>query len=780
MMPAIETTKTGPYGQAANAYWAAGWRGILPLPANRKKHPPTGYTGRNGMDSSYPDIAAWLDTESDGNIALRMPHNVIGLDIDDYGDKAGVGTLELHEAMHGKLPATWRSTSRDTRLGGIRFFRVPPGLEWPGELEGGGIEIIQRAHRYAVVWPSVHPEGGTYRWYDPEGNPALTMPQPEQLPELPEAWVTDLTRNQLATESSKVSVGEQAAIAWLAEQPRSQDEPCPVMAGVLEAFRASTKTAHGAMNDAILTATRHAQGQHPGAVQTIITIRKEFLAKVAERRDPQDARSEFQRSLTGAVGICIGDPIPPSCDCYGQLTAAILGEIIGPTNTPTPDPVTVEGTVMVPEPEPVPTPRSDKLKAGDTFILDAPEIAPAIWGDGENILWAKGEALILAGPPGVGKTTLVGQVVRARLGLSARVIGYPVQQTSSRVLYLAMDRPQQIARSLRRQFNESERATLADRLMVWSGPPPMDIAKNPSMLKVLAGMAGADTVIVDSLKDAAIGLVEDEVGAGYNRARQLCLADGIEVLELHHMVKRGEQGRKPNTLADVYGSMHITSGAGSVIVLWGQGGDLLIELLHLKQPMNDIGPLQLEHDHAAGATNIALGTDLLSIIAGHGQAGISVRAAASAMFQKDEEEVTKNEKLKARRQLEKLRDDGHVIEFDGPDYHGQRTFLYRTAGAFEGSREGSRPENGLRVREGSRGFENRITPSAEGSREGSEGSRVEGSHAVIPLRDDVRMQHPDRTLGNCDECGEAVPINQLKDNAWRCEDCAGAREGWYR
>jgi len=116
--------------------------------------------------------------------------------------------------------------------------------------------------------------------------------------------------------------------------------------------------------------------------------------------------------------------------------------------------------------------------------------------------------------------------------------------------------------------------------------------------------AGADTVVVDSLKDAAIGLSDDEVGAGWNRARQFALREGVQVLELHHTVKRGANGAEPNTLADIYGSTWITSGAGSVISLWGEAGDPIVSLRHLKQPFAEVGPFRLLHDHTTGITTV--------------------------------------------------------------------------------------------------------------------------------------------------------------------------------
>lgn len=112
-----------------------------------------------------------------------------------------------------------------------------------------------------------------------------------------------------------------------------------------------------------------------------------------------------------------------------------------------------------------------------------------------------------------------------------------------------MDRPKQIARSFRRMVGDAWRAELDARLTVWPGPPPYDIAKYPALLLKLAREAGADTVVVDSLKDAAVGISDDDVGAGYNRARQLALVEGVQLVELHHLRKAPKrEGRRPDRL----------------------------------------------------------------------------------------------------------------------------------------------------------------------------------------------------------------------------------------
>src|SRR4051794_19826078 len=64
--------------------------------------------------------------------------------------------------------------------------------------------------------------------------------------------------------------------------------------------------------------------------------------------------------------------------------------------------------------------------AGDAFILDQPQELQARIGRGGEVLWSQGESLIIAGPTGVGKTTLAGEIVAALLGISDQVLGYPV------------------------------------------------------------------------------------------------------------------------------------------------------------------------------------------------------------------------------------------------------------------------------------------------------------------------------------------------------------------
>lgn len=54
-----------------------------------------------------------------------------------------------------------------------------------------------------------------------------------------------------------------------------------------------------------------------------------------------------------------------------------------------------------------------QFKGGGRFILDTdPDLVP-LWGQGQECLQSDGEALVVAGPQGVGKTTLVQQYALA-------------------------------------------------------------------------------------------------------------------------------------------------------------------------------------------------------------------------------------------------------------------------------------------------------------------------------------------------------------------------------
>jgi replicative DNA helicase len=293
---------------------------------------------------------------------------------------------------------------------------------------------------------------------------------------------------------------------------------------------------------------------------------------------------------------------------------------------------------------------------GAAFALDAPVKVPALWGEGESVAWASGEPLCIVGPQGVGKTTLANQLVLSRMGLAERALNLPVAQGSGKVLLLALDRPAQLARALRRLVGEDQREVLAERLVVWRHRLPFELAREPNALATMAADLGADTVVLDAAKDTGLRLTEDAGGAALNDALQAVVEAGAEVVFTHHQRKATAENRKPKTLADVYGSTWITAGCGSVLLLWGEPGDAVVDLSHLKQPADEIGPLTVTHDHRRGTTRVEADDRpvLLDVIRERGT--VTAREAAAALFGTPEPE--RNQVAKARRRLEKLADDG--------------------------------------------------------------------------------------------------------------------------
>jgi len=197
-----------PYAEGALIYFSRGWTDVFPVGTDKdpyaKAPVPKGVTGYDAGPVGWNRIK--LGTQQAAgkrNLGLRMPRQVIGLDVDEYEDHAGASTLAKAEADLGDLPPTYRNTARGHGDAGHRFFRTGMGrIAIPGAEEilakayGPNIEILHYGRRYAVAWPSLNAAAGLapYRWYAPDGE-LLTGPPPRviDLPVLPEAWQELLT-----------------------------------------------------------------------------------------------------------------------------------------------------------------------------------------------------------------------------------------------------------------------------------------------------------------------------------------------------------------------------------------------------------------------------------------------------------------------------------------------------------------------------------------------------------------------------------------------------------
>ena len=300
-------TVARPYADSVVDYAQAGWPAILPVPPRDKFPPPVGFTGAEGRDTDPLQLVAWASTLPEHAVALRMPDGVIGIDVDQYEKKGvqkrGAETLAACIERWGPLPATWTSTSRDP--GGpsrIYLFRAP-AQRYATRLMGegtGDVEIIQRHHRYAVVWPSTHSTGWVYRWYAPDGSLSAKPPRPDDLAELPPRWVEGL--RDAATDGQPVSADHASGHTLLGQLLDDWRPECADLTSArLTAVDVINRTEAGSRHDVMVERTypliQLAAHGHPGVAAAVMEVR-ELWAKVTAG---EDRAQEFEDALLGAA-----------------------------------------------------------------------------------------------------------------------------------------------------------------------------------------------------------------------------------------------------------------------------------------------------------------------------------------------------------------------------------------------------------------------------------------------------------------------------------------------
>lgn len=369
-----------PYADAAATYRSGGW-GPLPLPAGRKAPPPTGWTGYGAPLPSGADVADWADNgHGTGNVALRLPETVIGLDVDGYDGKPGAETLAAAVARLGVLPATPVSTSRDDGVSGIRFYRVPAGRAW-ADVVGPGAEVIHHGHRYAVVAPSIHPEGRPYGWR--VNGAQVPGPAVDDLPVLPEAWVRELDRGSVSDRVQKMQLGDTEVDELLEQLPAGS--PCPYVTRVLDDALAELGTAasrHDTVNRHVGRLVRAGEQGHTGAGAALGTLHGAFRTAVgADPHRPVDP-AEWHRSVSGAVALVQATPTAEADrGCCGHR----LDELV-PAELPS-------GADQVEQVELLRTRRGDELVLRRVRYLWAGRVP-------------LGAVTVMPGEEGIGKSTL--------------------------------------------------------------------------------------------------------------------------------------------------------------------------------------------------------------------------------------------------------------------------------------------------------------------------------------------------------------------------------------
>jgi Bifunctional DNA primase/polymerase, N-terminal len=535
------------YGAAAPIYWQLGWRGIIPVDPKDKGGVPKGFTGRDGVDVTRENLDWFARSKPGHNIGLRLPPDIIGIDVDSYDGKTGAATRTEAEKRWGRLPYSPRSTSRHhngDRVSGIQLFCIPPGeelvdkIKFP-ELGLGDIEIIQRHHRHAQVWPSIHNRTGqTYEWLGIDGVPE-EPPGIADIPDLPAKWLDELRSDRQHTSSDLGDSGERCDV----ESCLTEGEPTRRVAWRLgEAILGCQGASrHDTTRDHVLALLRYGKQGDTGVMAALKTLQKVFVAAVGPDREggTDQARGEFRDFIySDRVARLLAEPDfddwvhnpqePPDADDHhtgewdGESQQS--GDEAGGGGTTDADPTTWEPLDLLPwlsgeitQPKP-----TLGVYRSDGLLLIYPGREHAIVGETES-----------------GKTWLVLACVAAEIGRGNLVVYIHYEEsdpgsTIERLLLLGVDAA---AITARLRFVAPSRPVRAEWVTELLAPAPALVVHDG--VNEAMSLIGADIMAAD--------------GAAAFRRRLVTpfLRAGAATIACDHLPKNPDgRGR------DAYGSVH--------------------------------------------------------------------------------------------------------------------------------------------------------------------------------------------------------------------------------
>lgn len=285
------------YATAAPHYLAAGWTGPLPLPPRAKANPPAGYTGVTGVDPDPTTIANWCSSAGDGNLALRLPPDVIGVDLDLYKDPTAYARLV---ELTGPLPQTIVSGSK-TDGSGIYLYRVPPLPDGKRFLDAPveAVEVVQHGHRYVVAWPSIHPDGNQYRWWAQEGDETLDGPpaiDDDRIAELPWRALEALTVDRHVYDQ------REAAPVTLTDGIQSEKVMGLLREG-LDACEGLSGGRHDTIAKTSAALIRASDNGEPGVREALEVLGRAFVAAITPDRPPGVPEREWADLVKGGMAL---------------------------------------------------------------------------------------------------------------------------------------------------------------------------------------------------------------------------------------------------------------------------------------------------------------------------------------------------------------------------------------------------------------------------------------------------------------------------------------------
>ena len=555
-----------------------GW-GPLPLPTGKKAMPPKGFTGAGSPMPSYADWYTIYEEQSArwGNLGTRIPENVVGVDVDAYGDKNGAATFALLGGVD--YPPTVVLSAR-FRAGydgksGIRFYRLPDGVD-QSMLWGAhdGIEILRFGHRYAVSPGSLHPDGFTYQLFDQRTQQFVDgLPPVEDLPMLTVEQARTLT----------VEGAPWAGDASDAERPKDEHAQCPYTARLLNRAISDMRnedSRYGTMSDTVWALVNgEDEGHHLGeALELLKLAYVAFAAKDRREAGHEPPASEFDRNVKDAyrkVGANPTDEMFKAC-CADY-------EPLSPPGDNAVDDDDFFGDDEVEEEKPETAYEKEvrrqyvelRIRADAKALMDADVLAAAKPLVGLTLeeflaepdedaqyrvtdLWPSHGRVLLPAPAKGGKSTLLGCNLLPSLVDGTPFLGrYDVQQVTGNVIYFNMEIGEQTFRRwLRDAGVQNTQKVIVVNLRGKASALQLTTEKGRKKVAEWMKRHEAEATILDPLAPllSALGIEEND-NSGIARffsmwSETLDLAGIVDDIIAHHTGHAGERSRGASRLLD--------------------------------------------------------------------------------------------------------------------------------------------------------------------------------------------------------------------------------------
>lgn len=589
-----------PYADAAMRYRRSGWGGPLPLPYSKKEKPPIGFTGEQAPYPTVEQIEEWSDAGRQ-NICLRLAgvdadHEIIGIDVDQYlkGNKQKRGFDQLQELVKtlGPLPDTWISSSRTDGKSGIRFYRVPRGLSFSGKVDDD-VEVIRKGHRYAVVWPSIHPDGMAYRWFPPGHDPDDVnkdvwngdLPNPRTFEKLPDPWIDFLTNNRtlasadLSDDKSRLD----EIYNWADETFHGDDDtpPCGRMREKLNNHIVKVRdssTFHDLLTNAHWNLFKLALEGHHGWVAAVNQYEQEWVKAVIARgggttdRSPETLRQEVFRSRSKALRKlkALDQPVLASCEivgCVGDMANVISFPNLESAETMDQDDESLREWDIQRELYKIEI-RTEAKQRFDrntrapfkrsvtnlTSFLAAPSNPTPMRIDS---VMPDGGRVVFSAPYKAGKTTAVGNLIRSLVDGDPFLDSFAVNKPASRLVLIDNELSENMVRDWLLKQGIRNTDAVADVICLRGEVSTFDILndqRRSEWAKWLREL-GCDYLIFDCLRPVldALGLDENHDAGKFLTAFDELLTEAKtcgDATIVHHMGHASERSRGDSRIQD--------------------------------------------------------------------------------------------------------------------------------------------------------------------------------------------------------------------------------------